>query len=95
MAFVSSFTFLMLFSIVSLLIIKHFQSKKDVRPLPPGPKGTPLLGNVNDMPKPDAMPWLHWLEHKELYGAYGISDTRLVQLLKARHIQVRSARSPF
>ncbi|KAI0854591.1 cytochrome P450 [Xylaria cubensis] len=37
-------------------------------PLPPGPKGLPLLGNLNDLPKPGILEAHHWLKHKELYG---------------------------
>lgn len=37
-------------------------------PLPPGPKGLPGLGNVNDLPKPGVMEAHHWAKHKELYG---------------------------
>ncbi|KAF2178916.1 cytochrome P450 [Zopfia rhizophila CBS 207.26] len=44
------------------------QGKGNDRPLPPGPKGLPVLGNVNDMPKPGVLEAHHWLEHKELYG---------------------------
>ena len=38
------------------------------KPLPPGPKGLPLLGNVNDLPKPGILEAHHWLQHKALYG---------------------------
>ncbi|KAI1130849.1 cytochrome P450 [Nemania abortiva] len=37
-------------------------------PLPPGPKGLPLVGNLNDLPKGDSMETFHWLKHKEKYG---------------------------
>ncbi|KAI0516774.1 cytochrome P450 [Xylaria bambusicola] len=36
--------------------------------LPPGPKGLPILGNLNDLPKGDGMECHHWLKHKEKYG---------------------------
>lgn len=43
-------------------------------PLPPGPKGWPLIGNVTDFP-PGAGPdgssppeFMHWTKHKDLYG---------------------------
>ncbi|KAF7329985.1 O-methylsterigmatocystin oxidoreductase [Mycena kentingensis (nom. inval.)] len=35
-------------------------------PLPPGPRGWPIIGNLLDMPKEDA--WKHWLHHKDTYG---------------------------
>ncbi|KAL6711774.1 hypothetical protein ACN47E_002817 [Coniothyrium glycines] len=38
------------------------------RPLPPGPKGIPLLGNLNDLPKPGTLECHHWVKHKDLYG---------------------------
>jgi len=37
-------------------------------PLPPGPRGLPLLGNINDLPKPGILEAHHWLKHKDLYG---------------------------
>ncbi|CAI7574648.1 unnamed protein product [Penicillium glandicola] len=36
--------------------------------LPPGPRRTPVLGNISDLPPPGAQDWLHWLQHKEVYG---------------------------
>ncbi|RWA10840.1 hypothetical protein EKO27_g4261 [Xylaria grammica] len=44
------------------------QLNKARQPLPPGPKGLPLVGNLNDLPKPGALEAHHWLEHKRLYG---------------------------
>ncbi|KAI1444238.1 putative cytochrome P450 oxidoreductase OrdA-like protein [Annulohypoxylon stygium] len=37
-------------------------------PLPPGPKGIPLVGNLNDLPQPGVLESEHWLKFKELYG---------------------------
>ena len=37
-------------------------------PIPPGPKGIPLIGNINDLPKPGILECHHWLKHKDLYG---------------------------
>ncbi|KAI2630045.1 putative cytochrome P450 oxidoreductase OrdA-like protein [Xylaria nigripes] len=37
-------------------------------PLPPGPKGLPLVGNLYDFPKPGVSEAIHWSEHKKLYG---------------------------
>lgn len=39
-------------------------------PLPPGPRRTPVLGNISDLPPPGAQDWLHWLQHKEVYGLF-------------------------
>lgn len=39
-------------------------------PLPPGPKGLPVVGNVNDLPKAGELDYVHWLKHKELYGQF-------------------------
>lgn len=38
--------------------------------LPPGPKGLPIVGNLNDLPEPGILEAHHWLKHKELYGQY-------------------------
>ncbi|KAI1814974.1 putative cytochrome P450 oxidoreductase OrdA-like protein [Poronia punctata] len=46
-------------------------------PLPPGPKGLPVLGNLNDLPKPGVLEAHHWLEHKKLYGKFS-STSELV-----------------
>lgn len=37
-------------------------------PLPPGPKGKPIIGNISDLPAPGTADWVHWLKHKDLYG---------------------------
>ncbi|TVY47716.1 O-methylsterigmatocystin oxidoreductase [Lachnellula occidentalis] len=50
------------------VILRLLRSKSDGRPLPPGPKGLPVLGNINDLPKPNEPEWQHWLQHKDLYG---------------------------
>ncbi|KAF5601062.1 oxidoreductase [Fusarium pseudocircinatum] len=38
-------------------------------PLPPGPKGPHLIGNLNDLPPPGVFEAHHWLKFKDLYGA--------------------------
>ncbi|KAJ4289086.1 hypothetical protein N0V90_011428 [Kalmusia sp. IMI 367209] len=53
---------------VAYAIRRLVQGDGNGRPLPPGPKGVPVLGNVNDMPKPGVLECHHWLEHKDLYG---------------------------
>lgn len=54
--------------LLAYLINYLARNNRTGRPLPPGPKGLPLLGNVNDLPKPGMLECHHWLEHKELYG---------------------------
>ena len=54
----------------SLYVLKRlFFSKSESRPpLPPGPKGKPIIGNLLDVPKPGQQEWVHWMKHKDLYG---------------------------
>ncbi|PQE07819.1 O-methylsterigmatocystin oxidoreductase protein [Rutstroemia sp. NJR-2017a WRK4] len=62
-------TLLVLFSIaVAYVLNRLIRAQNHDLPLPPGPKGLPLLGNVNDLPKPGMLECHHWLKHKELYG---------------------------
>lgn len=44
------------------------KSRKKKLPLPPGPKGVPLIGNVKDLPPAGGKEYLHWLKLKEAYG---------------------------
>lgn len=37
-------------------------------PLPPGPKGLPIVGNLLDLPKPGDYEAKHWIKHKDIYG---------------------------
>lgn len=38
-------------------------------PLPPGPKGLPIVGNLLDLPKPGEYEAKHWIKHKDIYGS--------------------------
>src|SRR4051794_23138567 len=60
---------ILLLSVAGVLyvIYRRFQNRHAL-PLPPGPKGIPIFGNVNDMPKPGILECHHWLKHKDLYG---------------------------
>lgn len=70
MAFISSTGLFLLFGVVVAYVVnKLVNSKKYDHPLPPGPKGLPLLGNINDLPKPGGgLEAHHWLKHKDEYG---------------------------
>jgi hypothetical protein len=69
MAFLSS-TFLFTASVlaVAYIVNRILKSNSHNHPLPPGPKGLPLLGNVADLPPPDMLECHHWLKHKDEYG---------------------------
>ncbi|KAM0289033.1 hypothetical protein ACHAO9_006542 [Fusarium lateritium] len=54
-------------TLLSYLIFRHIQQRSK-GPLPPGPKGLPLLGNIRDLPPPGTLEWRHWQTHKEKYG---------------------------
>jgi hypothetical protein len=58
--------------VVYLLVTSLLNKSKNAKrpPLPPGPKGLPLLGNLNDLPEPGVVEAHHWLKHKDLYGTY-------------------------
>jgi hypothetical protein len=44
--------------------------KKAPGPLPPGPVGKPIVGNISDLPSPGTQDWMHWLKHKDQYGTH-------------------------
>ncbi|KAF5660152.1 hypothetical protein FHETE_9125 [Fusarium heterosporum] len=54
-------------ALVSFLLFRHFQLRSK-GPLPPGPRGLPLVGNIQDLPPPGVLEWKHWQKHKERYG---------------------------
>jgi hypothetical protein len=42
--------------------------RRKLLPLPPGPKGLPILGNFTDLPPKGTTEFEHWIKHKDLYG---------------------------
>ncbi|KAF4473096.1 O-methylsterigmatocystin oxidoreductase [Fusarium albosuccineum] len=67
----STIIFGLVISIALALFLRGvFGASEDANrpPLPPGPKGLPLVGNLNDLPKPGVLEAHHWLEHKQQYG---------------------------
>ncbi|KAJ4985571.1 hypothetical protein SVAN01_08948 [Stagonosporopsis vannaccii] len=51
--------------VLNQLVVK---SRTKRLPLPPGPKGLPLIGNVKDLPPANGIEFLHWLKLKERHG---------------------------
>ena len=45
-------------------------------PLPPGPRGWPILGSFLEMP--ESFEWLHWSKFKGLYGEYIIRHSIVI-----------------
>ncbi|CAE7022126.1 hypothetical protein P3342_004979 [Pyrenophora teres f. teres] len=69
MAVLSTQNLVFALGVLTLYILTRFlRPKKHDLPLPPGPKGVPLLGNIYDLPRPDILECHHWLKHKDLYG---------------------------
>jgi hypothetical protein len=68
------------------LVKRLLTTKRGLAPLPPGPKGKPIVGNLRDLPGPGTQEWQHWLKHKDLYGMSGqgllrfaLSECRLLR----------------
>ena len=50
-----------------LILVTKLKSRYSL-PLPPGPRGWPLLGSFFEMP--ESFEWLHWAKFRDLYGEY-------------------------
>jgi hypothetical protein len=69
MAFLSPKILFTAFVLAVVYIINRIlKSNSHSHPLPPGPKGLPLLGNVADLPPPGRLECHYWLKHKDEYG---------------------------
>ncbi|KAG7085519.1 hypothetical protein E1B28_003079 [Marasmius oreades] len=66
MAFSLTFVDFVLAAIGLYCITRLISSKKSSLPLPPGPKGLPLIGNILDMPQ--GQEWLTFAKWGEQYG---------------------------
>lgn len=51
---------------LALYLLKLWLAQRSALPLPPGPKGYPLIGNVYDIPH--HYPWLTYTEWAHKYG---------------------------
>jgi hypothetical protein len=54
-------------AVLVYFLFKHTPQRRK-GPLPPGPRGVPLLGNILDLPPPGTVEWKHWQKHGDEYG---------------------------
>ncbi|KAH0358314.1 putative cytochrome P450, partial [Aureobasidium melanogenum] len=57
-----------LLGVILTKAIYDWSRKRNNLPLPPGPRGLPLLGNLTDLPTGSVPEFQHWLKHKDAYG---------------------------
>ncbi|KAJ9493104.1 hypothetical protein VN97_g108 [Penicillium thymicola] len=63
--FISSLLLGALVLYIAKVLLSH---QRLAGPLPPGPRPTPVLGNISDLPPPGTQDWIHWLQYKDAYG---------------------------
>lgn len=56
--------------LVVLYVLRNLllNPKESSTPLPPGPKGLPVVGNISDLPPPGIPEYQHWFKHRVRYG---------------------------
>ncbi|THH15990.1 hypothetical protein EW146_g4568 [Bondarzewia mesenterica] len=64
-------------TIFALVVLRALASKRSAAPLPPGPRGWPIIGNVLDMPKRSA--WEVFSSWGDKFGPSVLSHTQRVE----------------
>lgn len=59
---------LVLLGTCAFILRKLLEPKPTPTPLPPGPPGKPIIGNVADLPPTGTKEWEHWGKFKDIYG---------------------------
>ena len=53
---------------VCCFVLPKLKSRTTPAPLPPGPSGKPIVGNIADLPPRGVREWEHWGTFKDRYG---------------------------